>query len=137
VKRSRWFLISFPISCQKHRPSAKDLLWLSSGQKNPLSDPTYVNSLIAGAGLSGNAKTGAVTLKVKNLGITTAMLADTSVATAKIAKGAVTVRVSHRGASCLYLLRNQYTNLPDRIDDTCYRKSLKKRFLISSPRRAK
>jgi hypothetical protein len=70
----------------------------SSGQKNPLSDPTYVNSLTAGAGLSGNVKTGAVTLKVKNLGITTAMLADTSVTAGKLAKGAVTASKLAAGA---------------------------------------
>jgi hypothetical protein len=37
----------------------------------------------------------------------------------------------------LFILRNQYKNLPDGIDDTSDPKSLKKQFLISSPRRAK
>jgi len=62
----------------------------SSGQKQTASATTYVNSLTAGAGLSGNAQTGDVSLKVKNLGITAAMIANTSITAAKLAKGAVT-----------------------------------------------
>lgn len=62
----------------------------SSGQKNTVSATTYVNSLTAGAGLSGNAQTGDVSLKVKNLGITAAMIANTSITAVKLAKGAVT-----------------------------------------------
>jgi hypothetical protein len=70
----------------------------SAGGKNTVYATTYVNSLTAGAGLSGNATTGNITLKVKNLGITKAMLANASVAAAKIAQGAVTADKLAAGA---------------------------------------
>ena len=43
-----------------------------------------------------------------------------------------TTTVPHRGGSCLQIPRNRHKNVLDRIDDTCYRKTSKKRFPITS-----
>jgi hypothetical protein len=43
-----------------------------------------------------------------------------------------TTTVPHRGGSGLHLPRNRRKNVLDRIDHSCYGKTLKKRFLINS-----
>ena len=42
-----------------------------------------------------------------------------------------TTTVQHRGGYCLHIPVNQHKNVLDRIDDTCYRKTSKKRFPIT------